>query len=176
MEKEEYIISDNTRNTLAKNDLFERIKRNCRSKTKKSLLIGLVNLFLVLTLLIAIYAYGQTQHSVILVMILAIDGFICLNEYLSNKKVTNFDAPDEFIRWYDNNSAKILRNCFVFLGLALIGGFIYYLIRESDIKNFGLLPFILILVALIVMFIYVLSMNIFNEDKDIKHLRKLLNN
>lgn len=173
------ILEEDIQSNLSKKELFERIKNKCKSKTKKSLLTGLVILLLGVAFLVSFWFYGMNEPSIILVITLAIDGFLSLGEYCSNKKMGNFDAPDKLIKWLDNDSIKRVRHELSLFGICMIGYLIYYHISHTDISYTGLFPFILILVALVVMFIHLLYYGLLKnkiyEDEDIKNLRNLLN-
>ena len=182
MEKEELIQSQQEKpSRLSKDELFEKIKNDSKSKAKDNLRLGRFFLVFGLALWVLFRLFGHDRTSDLMVpLILVISGLISLYDYWKNKKMGSFDLPEELLSWKSRQNKKDRKRSkwITCLWLVLIAYLVYKLIVDTDFKDIGFIPYILFVVAIIVLSMFMVYLSFFRgkteKDKELERLHKLV--
>lgn len=150
---------------LSKDESFERIKEESRSKAKRMVCYSLMAMFFIVALAIGIELWGY-ENDVISIYLTVfysfIAGWVGVNNFRLLRKVGSLDTPEHLLHQYEK-TIRNDRNAY-YLGI-LVGVFDPYLYVPGD-KAWNV-TWLVIMVAVVVFLIY----SFYNECWEYKTCR-----
>ena len=139
-------------NKLSKDESFERIKEESRSKAKRMVCYSLMAMFFIVALTIGMELWGYENNVISIswaVFFCFIAGWIGVNNFRLFRRVDNLDTPEQLLHGYEKTIRNDRNACYVGI---LVGVFDPYLYVPGD-KAWNVM-WLVIIVAAVVFLVY----------------------
>ena len=124
---------------LSRDELFEKIKRKCISRSRVDFYTGIIFLIIIIASFIYLIYRGtnlfddkNTNSSIFAIALACLAGWLVLYSYWYQRKIKRIDNPSELLSFYEKRSRSLMLFCLVGWSVWLIVKFVEYFRTSSD--------------------------------------------
>lgn len=131
---------------LSRDELFEKIKRKCVSRSRVSLYGGLIILIIIIALFIihgkSLFDDTNISGSIFAIFLACMSGWLVLYNYWYQRKIEKIDNPSQLLHFYEKKSRSLVIFC-------LFGWFVWLVVKFVDFFRTARFDFEYVLLAIV---------------------------